>query len=98
MTQANDRETATITLPISELVVTYYPYMTTREMLAIFKEATGPDSDENFKYLLEHFVISIGEKTENLYELIMDMRAEDFVFLQKQLNKMFDALKKKENE
>lgn len=80
-----ERETKTITLPISQTTVEYKSYLTAREFLAIVK---NKEQDTANKVLIDQVIVSIAGSKERIYEAVLDLRLEDYIALNNALTEL----------
>lgn len=80
-----ERETKTITLPVSQTAVEYKSYLTAREFLAIVK---NKEQDAANKILIDQVIVSIAGSKERIYEAVLDLRLEDYMALNTALTEL----------
>ncbi len=91
-----NRDTKSITLPQSKLVVTYYEWVSAREMFSIIQ---AEDVNET---AIKKMVVTVtnpnGKELEKVKALMDDISVQDFKVLDKELNKLFPKASEPETE
>ena len=87
-----NRETRVIELPYSKKSVTIHTFLLAKELLASLK------ADDPAKTMMMYLVVDVAGVKENVYDQIMELRVEDYKFVDNELLKIMDSLKEKKTE
>lgn len=86
MTNTNDniqqRDITTVVLPVSKINASFYAYMKAKEMFELSK------AEDTVKFMIEKFVVSIDGNDDDIFNRAMDLRAEDYKFLQDEMSRV----------